>query len=236
MILCRVALTALVAGLTCGAQPLQGSGPNLLWEGDSDGSTIVSVQAWSVVTLPLIRSRYRQKLPLSDVREQNVLLHIRRGDCVRVIQQPRKRNGNTAKLQIKSRQPTRSYFELSYYLYPHSWFDAPNDWWDTRDVVQWRGRGGGRLLLTCHTKSCQVTPEDSPTTQVDRFDFELGLPAEASTVVLTDIHASGPITVAEQPKRENNYRVTVSMNLSSDSEYAFSLIWKPLHRDEKTQQ
>jgi hypothetical protein len=245
----------IAAVAVCNPQAWQDREPRLSWEGVLGGRTLISVRGWTVdVHGPtpdtVGRYRYHMSLPLSDSRDQDVMLIVHRGRQIRVIQQPRKENQHTAIIQIDARTPTYVSFELLYWLYPHSWFDAPTGWWDPRDVVHWEDRGNGRITLICGEQSCRATHQDSGSAPIERFDFALRLPTRDSVVELTDVQMPGVISllkrpdsvmnltdgplpaaiiVVEQPSRSDNYKVRISVNLPSISDYSFTMTWSLPH-------
>jgi hypothetical protein len=68
-------------------------------------------------------------------------------------------------------------------MYPHTWFDAPEGWWDPSDVVRWRGRGPGKITLVCQQRSCEATEESAARAKIDRFDFGPSIHSIASSAI-----------------------------------------------------
>lgn len=240
---CGLAVWMVLAGSACAAPADRDCGPHLNWEGLLHEPSDIHIRVWDVVVNPEksradVRYRYHMSRPLTDRCDQDIELHVLRGEGVSIRQQPRSSNGHIAVIHVDVSKQTRVAFTASWCLYPHGWFDASISWWAPRDVVQWSGNGSGSVEVVCRDRRCWVRRGHGRDLE-DRFDFDLPLPKRPTGVVFTHVMATAacslksgksqnqPCPAIGRPSRGNSYSTRVWVELDRQVDYAFRLTWSP---------
>jgi hypothetical protein len=224
----------------------QNEEPQLVWEGEVDGSTLVRIHGDRVDLepiqgLPVQRQRFRFNDRLPDQR-QNVRMEVveGRGD-VRIVEQPRPENNYTLAIRIEDRQGGRSFYSLAFF-------------WERRggrsvfgglesgprrtsggETVWWSGRVDGEAIVSCSENSCVTEATSGREVTGDRFRFSRRMPRRDLTVTLEETDGRGDIRLVEQPRDSNDYtaRVRIRDHQGGAGQYTFTLAWTPPARSEQ---
>lgn len=215
--------------------------PQLIWEGEVDGVSILRVRGRQldveqVRGLPVQRQRVRffERLP---ERRQNVRLEVVEGrGRVRILEHPRPENNFTLSVEIDDYQGGASWYSLAFY-----WAGGQRDWFAVAPPGQqgaerlwWSGRVDGEAIINCHRETCEAENIQGQPVTRERFRFTRALPAQRVLVSLEDKQGRGEVRLLEQPHEENGYRARVLIRdpQSGPGDYSFVLSWSRPLREE----
>ena len=205
--------------------------PQLVWEGQVDGITVLSVrenrlQAEAREGLPVDRQRFHfnQRLP---GRRQEVRMEVVDGrGRVHILEQPRADNNYTLSVSIEDRQPGSSWYSLAFYWEPEPQVEPPRG---RRESLTWSGRVGGEAMVSCHGSVCEAEARSGGQVAGDRFRFSKPLPSREVRVTLEKSEGRGEVRLLEQPSESNGYRARVLIRYpqGGSGDYTFTLAWSP---------
>ncbi len=235
--------------LACPAAMAQRGEPQLVWEGEVDGTTVVRFHGDRVDTeplrgLPVQRQRFRYHERLPQVR-QNVRLEVVEGrGNVRIIEQPRPENGYMLAVRIDDSRGGTAFYSLAFF------WDRDDGRRDTRDrpeevprrlpisggteSLRWSGRVDGEAVISCGGDACTADERSGRPVTRDRYRFTRRMPRRDFDVSLIDTEGRGEIRLLEQPSPSNGYtaRVRIRDSHGGASDYAFTLAWNPPTRSQ----
>lgn len=219
--------------------------PQLVWEGEVDGISILSIRGNRISIedrqgLPVQRQRYRffERLPDSN---QSVRMEVREGrGGVRILEQPRLDNNYTLVVSIEDRQGGSSFYSLEFYWRAGGFFSTPEFGRSSSsfngDGLTWSGRVDEEAIVECRGNECRAeSTRGGPVTR-DRFRFTRPLPNRDVTVSLENVDGRGEVRLLQQPREENGYtaRVRIRDPQGGTGDYSFSLSWARPSRNEET--
>jgi len=218
--------------------------PQLVWEGQVDGATILRVRGNRISLeerqgLPVQRQRFRffERLPDSRL---NVRLDVVEGrGQVRILEQPRLENNYTLAVLVDDRQGGSSFYSLAFYWESRGGFFGPSppgppSRLDRMESLTWSGRVDEEAVVSCRREECVAEAvRGSPVTR-DRFRFSRALPARDTQVSLDRAEGRGQIRLLQQPREENGYTAQVGIRdpQGGPGDYSFTLAWTPPRREE----
>lgn len=215
--------------------------PQLIWEGQVDGISVLQVRGRRVKTeakegLPVARQRFHFYQRLPETRHE-VRLEVAEGrGLVQILEQPGANNEYTLTVSVEDRQPGSSFYKLALYWGaegggPSLPAQPPPG---RGESVAWSGRVEGEAIVRCRRDSCAAEPGAGGQVTGDRFRFSKPLPDREVTVSLGKTEGRGDIRLLEQPRESNGYaaRVLIRDPQAGASDYKFSLAWARLSRQD----
>ncbi|MGH9675109.1 MAG: hypothetical protein ACRD44_18200, partial [Bryobacteraceae bacterium] len=212
--------------------------PQLVWEGQVDGTSILHIQGRRLQIedkqgLPVQRQQFRILDPLPQ-RRQEVGVEIVEGrGRVLVIQQPRPDNNYTLSIAIEDRQGGSGFYSVRAYWSGSGGglFDNPSRPAQPRfrgdSSLSWSGRVDGEAVIHCRGRTCEAQSLSGQGVIRDRFQFSQPLPARDVQVSLEDVEGRGEVRLVEQPRDHNNHTVKVHIRdrQGGAGDYSFALSW-----------
>lgn len=220
--------------LLLASSALNAQEPQLIWEGEVDGTSILRVRGGSIDIqdregLPVQRQRFRFSERLPNKRT-DVELRVREGrGRVRILEQPREQNAFTLAVSIEDRQGGSSFYALEF-LWRGSggFFDFPSTPATTRqDSLVWSGRVDDEAIVECRQNDCQSRATRGGDVTRERSRFSGRMPQRDFQVSLDQTEGRGEIRLIEQPKESNDYtaRVMIRDHQGGSGDYSFALSW-----------
>ncbi len=237
----RLPLCILLLAFGAAAQDNQ---PQLAWEGEVDGITVLRFQGNRVDTeplrgLPVQRQRFRffERLPQA---RQNVRLEVVEGrGNVRIVEQPRPENSYTLAVRIDDSRGGASFYSLAFFWDVRDRRRATWDPWDESparsartggtEAVRWNGRVDGEAIISCGGNACYAEERSGRPVVADRYRFSRRMPHSEFEVSLEDHEGRGDVRLVEQPSEDNDYtaKVLIRDPQGGAGEYGFTLAWTP---------
>ena len=218
--------------------------PQLVWEGQVDGISILRVRGNRIDLedrqgLPVERQRRRffERLPES---RQNVRLEVREGrGQVRILEQPRLENNYTLTVSIEDRQSGSAFYSLAFYWETGRGFFRPEkppspSGYERMENLTWSGRVDGEAIVSCWRDTCEAEARRGGPVTRDRFQFTRPLPAQDVVVSLERSDGRGEIRLIQQPREENSYTAQVLLGdpQGGAGDFSFMLAWSRPSRKE----
>lgn len=220
------------------------SQPQLVWEGEVDGSATLYVRGKKLRLeergdgRPVQRESYRFFDELPDYRQNvNVRMIEGRGE-VRVIEQPTLENQYTLAVGIDDRQEGSAFYSLQ--LFWRAGALSSRDPFERRKKalpsagifaprgLTWTGRVEGTARVTVEGREASArTASGIPVRGADAR-FERDLPArESNRISLRKHRGRGRVDIIEYPSKKNGYRLIfeISDSGSGSDEYEVEVGW-----------
>jgi hypothetical protein len=221
--------TTLLAGVWFGATTLVAqTRPQMVWEGEVDGVTILYVRASKVEVevkegAPVQKQRFHISDPLPANRQElRVEVNEGRGS-VAVVDQPRLENSYTAAIRIEDRQTGSAHYAISLY-----WDRGDRQFEKARAFgrtgkITWSGMVDGETIVACREQTCTAGADVLRA----KSKFSGPLPDREVQVTLDETQGRGDIRLVEQPSEVNGYAAKVRIHDARRglSNYSFRLTW-----------
>ncbi|MEK7405054.1 MAG: hypothetical protein AAB225_08100 [Acidobacteriota bacterium] len=216
--------------------------PQLVWEGQVDGQSILRVRGNRIDIedqrgLPVQRQRFRffERLPESH---QTVQMEVVEGrGRVRILEQPRQENNYTLSVGIDDHQGGSSFYSLAFHWRSGRGFLGPPE--PARSAgpgerLWWSGRVDDEVIVSCRGSECETEANRGAPVSRDRFRFSRALPGQRVLVSLEETEGRGEVRLLEQPSDENGYtaRVLIRDRQGGAGDYSFTLSWARPSREE----
>lgn len=213
-----------VCCLAGGAAGVPGPAPGFTWQGDVDGSIVLTIQAKRLNTevrsgAPVLNPAFHFAAPLPDSREPVRLQVVEGRGRVQILERPTLGNDYRLTILIEDLQDGRGHYSLAlFWDTGHGSFrdfegparsPLPNP---ARDAVhrglRWSARVHGRVLVT--VQGSRATVEPGPGAAADRVRARFDRPLTPQTdraVSIDKRHGRGTVRIVESPGRANGYRL-----------------------------
>ncbi len=219
--------------------------PQLVWEGEVDGTSILHIRGNRVDIedrqgLPVQRQRHRFFDRLPDSRLTVRLQVVEGRGYVRILEQPRLENNFTLAVAIEDRQGGAGFYSLAFFwevwrggysLPPRS---GTISGFGRGERLTWSGRVDDEAIIECRHEACQSRAVRGQAVSRERYQFSNPLPEREVRVSLEQTDGRGEIRLLEQPRPENGYSVRILIRdpQGGSGDYSFSLLWERLSRAE----
>lgn len=237
-------LLRLLAVLSVSVALLAQSQPQLVWEGELDGSATLYVRGKKLRLeersggLPVQREGYRFIEELPDYR-QNVEVRVIEGRGeVRVLEQPTLENQYTLRVGIEDRQAGSSFYSLQFFwsagtLFARDPFNRrkkplPSSGTLAPRGLTWTGRVEGTVRVTVEGRETSAQSASGIPLRGATARFERDLPArESNRISLRKHRGRGRVDIIEYPSKKNGYRLIfeISDSGSGSDEYEVEVGW-----------
>jgi hypothetical protein len=216
--------------------------PQLVWEGEVDGVSVLRVHGRRIDIedregLPVQRQRFQFAERLPDSRRTVRMEVVEGRGRVRILEQPQPGNNYTLAVSIEDRQGGSSFYSLAFYWDSSSSFFGISEpvlpGPDRGDALTWSGRVDGEAVVNCRANTCEAEVRRGGPVLRDRFRFSRPLPSRNTVVSLEESRGRGDIRLLQQPREENGYTASVLIRdpEGGAGEYSFSLVWQRTGRD-----
>lgn len=241
-----LAVLALAAAAPLAAQFPVPSGeprPQLVWEGEVDGTSILYVRGGAVDIedkggLPVQRQRFRfyERLP---ERRTDVEVRVRQGrGRVLIAEQPRPENSYTLAVRIEDRQAGSSYYSVEFFWQaspsPFRFPESGRSSSERGESLTWSGRVDDEAVVECRDDFCEARASRGLAVTRERYRFSSRLPEQNVIVSLEQVDGRGEVRLVQHPREENGYtaRVLIRDSQGGAGDYSFTLTWsRPSRQD-----
>lgn len=196
-----------------------GDGDQVAWTGRVDDEVIVECrgnECRSQATRgnPVQRERTRFTRPLPDREVSLSLEDVRGRGEVRLVEQPRRENGYTARVRIRDHDGGAADYAFTL-LWTRPARSSRQDG-ITRRGMTWSGRVDGRVRVIVEGNRARTEVLKGQPVVPEHFDFQRELPRRQNTdVSVRRIRGRGRVELVEYPSRGNGFKLVFEIDDSS---------------------